>query len=56
MGLKESVKNWKRVIHIARKPSKDEFLSTSKITALGLILIGTIGFAIFLAFILLPTP
>ena len=54
MGLKESVRNWKRVVQIARKPSKDEFLSTSKVTALGLVLIGAIGFGIFLAFVLIP--
>jgi protein transport protein SEC61 subunit gamma-like protein len=48
MGLKDSVKNWMRVLQVARKPNKDEFMSTSKITALGLVLIGVIGFVIFL--------
>ncbi len=48
MGLKDSIKNWRRVLQVARKPNKEEFMSTSKITALGLVLIGVIGFIIFL--------
>ena len=52
MNLKENVRNWKRVLQIARKPGKDEFLSTSKVCAIGLVLIGVIGFLIFIGFIL----
>ena len=37
-----------RVLKMARKPTDDEFNKTSKITALGMILIGGIGFLIFL--------
>ncbi len=48
MVLKDSVKNWRRVLQIARKPNKEEFMSTSKICALGLVLIGLIGFVIFI--------
>jgi protein transport protein SEC61 subunit gamma-like protein len=54
MSFKDNIKNWKRVLMIARKPNKEEFLSTSKITALGLIVIGIIGFIIFIGFILIP--
>jgi protein translocase SEC61 complex gamma subunit len=39
--------NWKRVLQIARKPSRYEFTSTSKICAIGLVLIGFVGFVIF---------
>ncbi|MCK5023590.1 MAG: protein translocase SEC61 complex subunit gamma [Candidatus Aenigmarchaeota archaeon] len=52
MNLKDMIRNWKRVLHIARKPNKEEFMSTSKICALGLVLIGAIGFAIFIASII----
>jgi protein translocase SEC61 complex gamma subunit len=48
MGLKEAVDNWKRVLQVARKPNKFEFTSTSKICAIGLVLIGFIGFVIFI--------
>lgn len=46
--VKEEVKNWKRVLNIARKPDKEEFTATSKVCAIGLALIGFIGFIIFL--------
>ena len=51
MPIKEQIRNWKRVLQIARKPDKFEFTSTSKICALGLVLIGFIGFIIYLAFV-----
>jgi len=37
-----------RVIHITKKPSKEEYKNTLKITALGTAVIGAIGFIIFL--------
>ena len=52
MDLKAGLRKYARVLQIARKPGKDEFFSSSKICALGLAVIGFVGFAIFLAFIL----
>lgn len=52
MNLKETVRNWRRVLQIARKPGKDEFLSTSKVCAIGVLVIGAVGFVIFIAFVL----
>ena len=46
--IKDYFKNLKRVMQIARKPTKEEFTVTSKICGLGLILIGFIGFVIFI--------
>lgn len=37
-----------RVLKMARKPTNDEFNKTSKITGLGMILIGGLGFLVFL--------
>jgi len=48
MGIKEVFENWKRVVQISRKPDKFEFTSTSKVCAIGLVLIGIIGFVIFM--------
>ena len=48
--LKAKLLEWKRIIQVARKPDKDEFLSSTKICILGILLIGAVGFAIFLAF------
>ena len=48
MNLKETISNWKRVLQVARKPDKYEFTSTSKVCAIGLVLIGFVGFIIFI--------
>lgn len=37
-----------RVLKMARKPTNEEFSKTSKITAAGMLLIGGLGFLIFL--------
>ncbi len=50
MGLKNFIKNCIRVLKVTRKPSKEEYFTSVKITGLGIILIGLIGFVIFLIF------
>ncbi len=52
MNLKERLGEYKRVLQIARKPGKDEFISTTKISLAGMGIIGVIGFGIYLVFIL----
>jgi protein transport protein SEC61 subunit gamma-like protein len=37
-----------RVLKMARKPTNEEYIKTSKITFLGILLIGGLGFLIFL--------
>jgi protein transport protein SEC61 subunit gamma-like protein len=37
-----------RVLKMARKPTNEEYSKTSKITALGILLVGGLGFLIFL--------
>lgn len=44
--FEETIKGWNRVIKISRKPRKDEFVNVSKITGLGMIIVGLIGFII----------
>lgn len=51
MSLGETLRRYFRVLQVARKPTKDEFVTSGKISALGIALIGVIGFVIFLAFI-----
>ena len=53
INLKSTLLRYIRVLQIARKPSKEEFLNSAKVSALGIFAIGLIGFLIFLAFILL---
>jgi protein transport protein SEC61 subunit gamma-like protein len=51
MDMRERLRKYSRVLIVARKPTKDELLSGSKICAAGLVFLGLIGFAIFLAFL-----
>ena len=53
MDIRAKLRDYLRVLKIARKPSRSEFTSSAKVTSLGLLVIGAIGFAIFLVFILL---
>lgn len=41
-------KDCKRVLKVARKPDGSEYLDFSKITALGIVVIGAVGFVIVL--------
>ncbi len=50
IDIKGKLLEWKRILQIARKPDRDEFVLSSKICTIGIIIIGVIGFAMFLAF------
>ena len=52
MGIKNRLSEYRRVMRIARKPGKQEFTSTTKISFTSIALIGVIGFAIYMVFIL----
>jgi protein transport protein SEC61 subunit gamma-like protein len=45
--IKEALENYKRVLIIARKPDKEEFIKAVKICLIGIGLIGFIGFIIY---------
>jgi len=53
MRIKEKIREYQRVLQVARKPTKEEFIATAKICVIGLLLIGIVGFLIFLIFVLL---
>jgi len=48
--IKDFVGQTRRVIQISTKPQMDDYLSTAKVTGLGIILVGGIGFLIYLVF------
>jgi len=50
MRLLKTLQEYKRIIKIARKPTKEEFERTLKITGLGVLLIGLVGFIIQVIF------
>ncbi len=48
--LKTFMKQCKRILTIATKPSKEEYLSYSKIIAIGVLALGLFGFIIYIIF------
>lgn len=46
--LKRFFKETMRVLRITKKPNKEEYLTSVKITGIGIAIIGAIGFIIFL--------
>lgn len=42
------IKDSKRVLKVSRKPDKEEYFELAKISALGVLVIGVIGFVIVL--------
>ncbi len=48
--IHDFLNNVKRIFIISKKPTKEEFMVMAKITGLGIILIGVIGYIITLIF------
>lgn len=46
VNIREKLKNYERVLRLSRKPKKEEFIMVAKITGLGMLVIGVIGFII----------
>jgi len=46
LRFKQFLKECQRVIKVLQKPSKEEFLTISKVSALGITVIGLIGFTL----------
>ncbi len=54
MALKSFLKQCKRVWHLLRKPDKEEFWTISKVSAIGLGLVGLMGFLIAIMMEFIP--
>ena len=54
-NITNSLKQYIRILQLTRKPSMDEFLTISKVAGAGILLIGIIGFAVYLIMVLIPT-
>ena len=48
MGIKNFMERVKRILLVASKPDKAEYRQTVKITGLGFVVIGVVGFLIFI--------
>ena len=47
-SITQALKQYRRVLYISRRPDRDEFVNVAKITGIGIIIIGVIGFVITL--------
>jgi len=52
INIRETLKKYKRVLMIARKPDMKELKETSRICGLGFLIIGIIGFIFYLISVL----
>lgn len=48
------LKSYHRVIKLTKKPSKEEFLMIAKVTSVGILIIGLVGFIIFVFLTIVP--
>lgn len=46
--MRDFLSKCKRVFRVSRKPGKDEYMEITKVTGIGILLIGAIGFVIML--------
>jgi protein transport protein SEC61 subunit gamma and related proteins len=53
LNISHQFKKFVRVWKVLKKPSKEEFLTVTKISAIGILVIGVLGFSISLAMQLL---
>lgn len=44
--IDSTIKDCKRVLKISRKPNQEEYLAFTKVTAIGIVIIGIVGFII----------
>jgi protein transport protein SEC61 subunit gamma-like protein len=52
--LTDRLREYRRVLKISEKPDREEFIMSAKVTSIGMLLIGTIGFLFYLAANLIP--
>ena len=48
-SITRALKQYKRVLYVSKRPERDEYINVAKITGIGIIIIGVIGFIITLA-------
>ncbi len=47
INIRERLASYRRVLQVARKPSSDEFVKVAKICAMGMIVVGLVGFVTY---------
>lgn len=54
MGVIEKIKSYIRVLKLVKRPTKEDYLDALRICSIGIVLIGIIGFILYLITIILP--
>lgn len=54
MKVPRDVTSYVRVLKMAATPTRDEFMQVAKIAGIGILLVGAIGFLIFVVMEILP--
>jgi protein transport protein SEC61 subunit gamma-like protein len=54
MKIVDTIKNYIRVLKIAKKPNWDDFSDTARICLIGMSVVGIIGFILYMLFIIVP--
>ncbi|RLI75927.1 protein translocase SEC61 complex subunit gamma [Archaeoglobales archaeon] len=52
--IQDKLKEYYNVLKMARKPSREEFLTTTKVAVAVMFIVGLIGFAVYLLMDILP--
>jgi len=52
-SITQALKQYRRVLYISKRPDRDEYINVAKITGIGIIIIGVIGFIIYMIAVLL---
>lgn len=55
MSFKKFLDNAVRILKLARKPTKEEFKIVAKVTGIGILIIGAIGFVVMAVKHLIPS-
>lgn len=53
-NIEDKLKEYRRVLKISEKPDRDEFVMSAKVTTIGMLLIGFIGFLFYMGSNLIP--
>jgi protein transport protein SEC61 subunit gamma and related proteins len=56
MGIKKFFENAKRVFLVAKKPDKSEYFAMLKITGIGILILGLLGFIILMLMRIFYSP
>ena len=52
--IERKVREYRRILTLTRRPTRDEFSTIAKVAAIGIIIIGAVGFLIYLAMVQAP--